>query len=392
LIADNKIKEAFPILVYSAERGFYTLELEIQPAEHFITEFGGNISSSAANAAFVGIEYRLLSRVGLNVAANGYFGRFYSSANLEARVDFPSSFPYFLSLDYTYNHKDYFRNTTYFFEDKTPTFLIQNENHFGLNAGIPVKNKGKASLGAFYGYTQDDYYQDNYFTRTDTADRTRFNFSSVNLLYEINTLNHKQLATGGTFFHLSLRYIDGLEMTMPGTTSSLSDTIIEQQHQWLQLRLVYDDYFKTLRWLKLGIYAELLLSTMPKFSNYTATILRAPAFSPIPEMKTLFLPKYRSSDYAAGGLKVLFTLYRNLYFRTEAYYFQPYQELIPGENNEAVYSEPWLNHSFAGTAGLEYHTPFGPVSLSLNYYDRSDNKLSILLNIGYMIFNKSAFE
>jgi NTE family protein len=392
LLGDNKIKEVFPTLVYYPESGFYTLDLDIKPAEHFVTEFGGNISSRAANAAFVGIEYRLLRRIGLNLAANGYFGRFYSSANAEIRLDFPSFFPYFITMHYTYNHKDYFSNTTYFFEDKTPSFLVQNENHFGLNIGLPATNSGKISAGGYSGYTLDDYYQDNYFTRADTADRTRFNFTSFNLKYEFNTFNNKQLATSGAFFHISFQYINGQESTTPGTTASFGEVNIEQDHSWFQLHLMYDKYFRMTRWMKLGIYGEGMYSNLPDFSNYTATILRSPAFSPIPEMKTLFLPKYRSPVYVAGGLKMLFTLLRNFYFRTEAYYFQPYRELVPGENMEVAYGQPWSNHSFAGMAGVEYHTPLGPVSLSLNYYDRAEDKLSILFNIGYLIFNKSAFD
>lgn len=392
LIADNRIKDVFPTLVYAPERGFYTLELDIVPAENFVAQFGGNIGSSAANAAFVGLEYRLLANIGLNVSGNGYFGRFYSSANAEVRIDLPSAFPFFAAIDYTYNHKDYFRNTTYFFEDKTPTFLIQNENHFGLHIGIPSTNKGKFVLGAFNGYTSDDYYQDNYFTRLDTADQTRFNFSLLNLDYELNSLNNKQLATSGAFFRISLKYINGIEKTVPGSTSVMEEGFFEKEHDWIQLRLIYDNYFKTFRWIKLGFYFEALLSNMPEFSNYTATILRAPAFGPIPEMNTLFLPKYRSPDYVAAGLKVLFNVYRNFYFRTEAYYFQPYRELGAGENQEVLYRQPWSDHSFAGTVSMEYHLPFGPISLSCNYYDRAENRFSVLFNIGYILFNKSAFE
>jgi NTE family protein len=392
LLGDNKIKNVFPTLVYSPERHFYTLQLQVERAEHFMTEFGGNISSSAANAAFISLEYRLLSSIGLTASVNGYFGRFYSSAKAEIRMDFPSYFPYFISLEYTYNHKDYFRNTTYFFEDKTPTFLLQNENHFGLNAGIPAGKAGKLKAGAYLGYTLDEYYQDNYFTREDTADITRLNFRNYQINYENNSLNKKQLATSGSLLYFSFQYTSGREMTIPGSTASFSGVNIEKDHRWLQLRLVFDRYFHPVSWLTLGLYGELVLSDISEFSNYTATVLRAPAFSPIPEMKTLFLPKYRAPVYAAVGLKMLLPVYRNLFFRTEAYYFQPYQELAAGENMETVYRKPWSDHSFAGTAGLEYHTPFGPISLSMNYYDRADDKLSVLFNIGFLLFNKSVFD
>jgi NTE family protein len=392
LLADNKIKYIFPTLIFEPETGFYKLCLDIERAEHFMVEFGGNVSSSAANAAFIALEYRYFGKVGITTSGNGYFGRFYSSANLSARFDFPSKIPYFLALNYTYNHKNYFRNSTYFLEDLTPNFLIQNENHGGIDIGAPATNKGKIVADFYTGYTKDEYYQTNSFSRADTTDKTYFNFITPGLAFELNSLNYKQYATSGAQMLITLKYIRGREKTIPGSTSASEKGEYNAYHDWFQFRLIYDNYFLTLKPLKLGFYGELLLSDQEFFDNYTATILRTPAFEPIPEMKILFLPKYRAPSYAALGLKMLFTIYRQVHFRVEGYLFQPYEELLQGENQKAVRGEPFSYRSVVGSAALVYQSPIGPISLSFNYYDRANDDFSILFNIGYIIFNKGALE
>ena len=392
LLADNKIKYIFPTLDYNNVTGFYRLNLKVQRAEHFMTEFGGNISSSSANAAYLGVEYRWFQHFGFTVAADGYFGRFYSSANLEGRLDFPSRFPLYLTTDYTYNHKDYFRNTTYFFEDKTPSFLIQNETHFGVNAGIPATNKGKVSIGFYDGFTKDEYYQTNQFSRSDTSDLTYFDFISPHFTFDINSLNYKQFANAGMRFLATVKWFNGRERTIPGSTSENTMEDIVSYHNWFQIKILYDDYFKTVGPLKLCFYGELLLSNQELFSNYTATILRTPAFEPIPEMKTLFLPKYRASTFGALGIKSILRIYKQVNLRLEGYLFQPYQELEKGPDQEALRRKPFSDRSYVFSSSIVYHSIIGPVSLSFNYYDRAVNNTSFMFNIGYIIFNKSVFD
>ncbi len=47
---------------------------------------------------------------------------------------------------------------------------------------------------------------------------------------------------------------------------------------------------------------------------------------------------------------------------------------------------------YAATAGLVYHTPVGPVSLSYNIYDDPIKRNGVLLHLGYLIYNKRSIE
>jgi NTE family protein len=391
LIADDKFSSIFPELTYNPKTGHYDLNLDVKKSENFVGSLGGNISSSAANSAFVGLEYRYLSRQAMSLKSNAYLGRFYNSVSVAARVDFPTRLPFYLELGYIFNDKNYFRNSTYFFDDKTPAYVITKESYGYFSMGIPATHRGKLEFGLNYGGRKDEYYQSNVFAREDTADITVFDMIIPRISFELNSLNRKQYADAGSRFMVEARYVMGLETHTPGSTSS-ENIMTEDRHSWLQLRLLYDNYFDHFGPVSLGFYGELLLSNQDFFSNYTSSILAAPAFEPVLESKTLFLPKYRAYNYAAAGLKMVINIYRKIDFRLEGYLFQPYQEILSDENMDAVYGEEFSYRSVIGSSSVVWHSPLGPLSISVNYYDRANEKWSAFFNFGYIIFNKSISE
>ena len=149
----------------------------------------------------------------------------------------------------------------------------------------------------------------------------------------------------------------------------------------MQYRLIYENYFKTIGNLKLGLYSELHLSNQNNFANYTASLLAAPAFQPTPDSKTQFNPLFRAYNYAGFGLKTIYLISKNFDFRIEGYVFQPYQEIIQNSDLTASLGQPFQNRNYMAMAALVFQTPVGPVSLSLNYYDlaeRYENRFCLL--------------
>jgi len=388
LIADDKISSIFPEMKYNPLTGYYDLYLNIKKSENFVGSLGGNISSSTSNGAFLGLEYRYLGRQSMSLKTNLYLGRFYNSYLLAGRIDFPSRTPFFMELGYTYNSMNYFRNATYFFDDETPSFLITRESYGHFLAGIPASHNGKLVFGINFGGLKDEYYQSNVFSREDTADITSFDMVSPRIMFEINSLNRKQFPSAGVRFLAEARYIFGHETHTPGSTSA-DIGIHSRDHSWWQARLVYDNYFDHIGPLSLGFYGEVLLSNQGFFDNYTSSLLAAPAFQPILESRILFLPKYRAYNYAALGLKFILDVYRKIDFRLEGYLFQPYQEILSDENMDAVNGKAFAYRSVIASSSLVWHSPLGPLSLSLNYYDRNNDKFSVFLNFGYIIFNQA---
>ncbi|MBE9491570.1 MAG: patatin-like phospholipase family protein [Bacteroidetes bacterium] len=391
LLADDKISYIFPELKYNKESGYYDLFLDVKPSENFIVEFGGNISTTSANEAFFGINYRYLSSFAVTVAGNAYIGRFYSSLQARTKFDFPSRPMLYTELGYTYNHRNYFKNTTYFIEDVTPSFLVENESFIWFDIGIPVTNTGKLVGGVSLVRDKDEYYQTNSFSRLDTTDVTYFDFYTPRILFELNSLNYKQYANRGIRLIMLANYVNGIEKNIPGSTSINREEFCKH-YNWFQFKLIYDNYFERIGPFKLGFYCELLISDQPLFNNYISTIMASPAFEPLPESKVLFLPKYRAHNYAAAGLKIIGHILKKLDFRLEGYLFQPYQEIIQKPDLSVGYGEKFSNRSYMGTAALVWYSPIGPLSISVNHYDRAYDQFSIFANFGYIIFNRSAIN
>ena len=394
LVSDNMIGDVYPEMKYNFNTGLFDLNLDIEKADDFEVEFGGNVSSNAINEAFLGLRYKYFGKKATNLYVNACFGRFYNSVNLSGRIDYSRMIPYYLSAQFTYNNKDYFKNTTYFFQDKEPSYMIRNENFFSFEAGFPTSNAGKFAIGFYAGNINDNYYQTNEFTRLDIADFTSFNTFTPFLFYELNSLNRKQYASSGTRILVSLKYFIGKEYNEPGTTSSKARIEnYEEKHDFIHIDFIYDNYFASIKKMKFGFYSEIHLSNQGFFHNYVSSILVAKPFQPIPESKTLFLPNYRAYNYFALGLKDIISFSNSIDLRIEGYYFQPFRQIDENDfNNSPYYRKSFSNKSFILSTSIIYHSPLGPISLDLNFYDRTRDSFSFLINFGYIIFNKSMFD
>ncbi len=390
VFTDDKIKYIFPDARYNPNTSYYTLELEVVREKDIIAQFGGNFSSRPINTGYIGLQYNYLGNLSLSLGANSYFGRFYTSVQLRSRLDLPLNLPFYIEPIFTMNRWDYFKSTATFFEDTKPPFLIQNDRYAGLILGMPAGNKGRIKVDGKYSFLKNEYYQSEDFTSVDTADQTRFENFTAGLQYERSSLNRKQYPTKGSYLRLSTRYVSGGESTIPGSTALNKDTT-QDHHEWVQFKVHYENYFKRRGILRLGFSTEGVFSTQPFFDNYTGTILSAPAYQPIPESKTLFQDDFRAYKYIAGGLKSILKIDQNLDLRMEGYIFQPVYP-IHKDQQKAVLGSAFERRYFMGTGALVYHSPLGPISLSINYYDNQSEPFSFLFNFGYIIFNDRSFE
>jgi len=212
-------------------------------------------------------------------------------------------------------------------------------------------------------------------------------------MFEVNSLNRKDYANRGLRTLIEFRHVIGTELYEPGSTSVKNkDIIYKKYHNWIQLKLAYQNYFQHIGRLSLGFYFENILSSQTFFKNYSASILMAPSFEVIPESRTMFLPAFRAYNYTAAGLQAVFSLFKNVDYRMEVYVFQPYQELILQQDQTTQFGEIFANRLLMAGSALVYHSPLGPVSVNLNFYDKSDDKFSLIFNIGYILFNKRPLQ
>ena len=391
LIADSKIKSIYPTATYNKSNGNFDLKLDVKEEKDFTASFGGLISTQAISTGFFELKYDALGATGFSASGNIFFGKLYNSGNVNLRWDVPFSVPFYLESNWTINHFDYFESFTTFVEEIKPSYLIFSEKYGDLSISLPVFNKGKMSAGATL-FDQDfEYYQTKDFERNDTADVTHFDGSSAFIKYDRNSLNRKMYPTKGSRFQLSYRSTSGKEKTIPGSTAA-TDDIFLKNHSFFSLKLKWENYFFKRSSIRLGYMLEGMFSDQSYFGNYTATVLSAPAFFAIPEAKTHFMGRYRAMKYVASGVKLIYCVSPKLDIRAEGYIFQPYEVLLQTNEQKADEGKKFRRRDYVFSFAPVYNTAIGPLALNVNYYENTENPLSILLHFGYILFNKKALE
>jgi NTE family protein len=397
LVADETFETIYPKIAYNPKSDSYIFEIIAQPKRSFKLELGGVISSRPISDVFLGIQYNYLNRKAYTFGADFYSGRFYESAQLNGRIDYPSRLPFFLSGELTYNHFNYYNTSQIFIENPHPTYIEQSDRKIEIKGGIPLNRNTKITLSTSFINNNDRYSPTNSFDIGDVLDKTVFNGLRSTLAFEQNTFNRKQYANRGRNFLASLNFFTGKENYSPGNISrnTVMDSQIQETRtlrQWLNFKISDENFFFHKGRYTLGYLAEAVVSNQPLFFNYYATLLASPAFYPLQDSRSLFLEKFRATSYLAGGLKNIYSLRRNIDLRVEGYLFLPYQEITQIGFQE-VKNSPTFNHvHYAGTVGLVYHTPVGPISLSYNLYDDPIKRNGVLLHLGYLIYNKRSIE
>lgn len=395
LASEDKIKNIFPVAVLDSTTNRYTLKLIGKKEKPFYLEPGAILSNRPISEAFLGLQYNHLGKVGFSAYANGYIGKLNTGTHANLRFDIPGRIPFFIQPSYTFSRWDYYSSSVLFYDFLKPAYLVQEDKFGELKIGVPIGNISQFNIAGGVTQWKNQYYQSDVFTKLDTADVTYFDYFYIQANYKINTLNRKMYATDGTYLNVRARFLQGEQSYNPGNTSADTTSFKNKpQAPWLQLKMTFENYIRTFKGLRIGIFGEGVYSTQSFFSNYQATILSAPAFNPTPESQTFFIASYRAHNYLAGGVKAIVTPVKSLDIRFEAYLFQPVLSILKNSLGKAEYSSPFLYRQFSGAATLVYNSAIGPISAGINYYDQYPDKpyVSFFFHIGYIIFNRKSID
>jgi len=388
LYAAEQIEFMFPTLTMKPDSTL-RLDLMVRKSKPFKVSVGGHLSSRSVNTGFLGLTYRRLGKLATTLHAETYFGKFYGSAKAEANLDFPGVFPVATSAYFTMNRWDYYRSFATFFEDVKPSFLVQNEMYFGLKFKHPLLTNSRAELDLRGFSLQDDYYQTMNFLSTDTTDFTFLKGSLISYEITDNALNRKQFANEGHFLTFKVKFLTAMEKTTPGTTAQF-DSIVRKQHDWLNLNLEAQYFLWNRPHLHFGIHGKAMFNSQSLFANYTASLLSMPTLNIIPDLETYFLKEYRSPQFVCVGTNLVIPLIKSLEWRLDAYYYQPFVILEKFPDGTITYAKPFQANSFLASSSVLYHTPFGPLRATLNYFPLASIPWNFQLSFGYVLFNERA--
>lgn len=401
VFSDEKITSVFPKAHFNDSTDAFDLYLRIKKEKDFKIGIGGNFSSRPVTTGMVNVKYNYLSFVSAALEGNYYFGWFYNSTMLKARIDIPFGLPFFIEPEFNLSKTDYFKTKSFEFENEKPSYFKQYEKFGRINLGVPLSKKGKIRLGYSFGTLTDEYYQTKSYTKIDTTDKTFFYFRSPYILFDRSTLNDKLYADRGTYTALSVRYVDGQELYIPGSTASIKETE-GKYHSWIQARFFYENYYAQTRFFKAGIFGEAFYSGQGLFNNYSSSILRARPFKPTTESNVLFLESFRANKFISLGHRFIFKITGSIDFRLEGFIFQPIERILSdntSSSSSVQLSSPLDKRFIGGSANLVIKTPLGPISFSSNYYhnvpevaQEQTTPLTFFFHFGYVLFNRRALE
>ena len=389
ILADDKIQTLLPTADYNKKSGLYDLQIKADQKKPLAVGVGGYFSLSDVNQGYIGCDYRLFNNLPITIQSNIHIGKFYSSFMAGTRFNFTTKRPLSLELYFIKNRTDYFSGSTQlFFENKQSHYIIRNDDNVQLNVSFPAKTSSKWEAGIDFLNQVDDYYQSPEFTKNDTPDRTSFSAGNLHIRFETKAFNKKQYPTEGKMLKFETSYIFGNEKEDPGTTSPLNSPY-SKSHDYLKLELNYERYFKTFKWLTLGVAANSNFSNMGFFHNYSSSILASQSFSPTVNSTIRYFDYLRSNNFIAGGIKAIIPISPSAHLRFEGYYFQPFKEVMNGTNNIPYYNDKlFTTKALLGSGGIVIHTPFGPASILLNYFSGSDPKYYLQASFGYLLYNR----
>ncbi|GAB1463546.1 patatin-like phospholipase family protein [Pedobacter sp.] len=398
LVADEVFEAIYPKISYNTHTDSYIFEVVAQPKKALKIDFGGNISTRPISNVFLGIQYNYLNRKAYTFSSNFYSGRFYESAQLGGRIDFPTKLPVFLAAKLTYNNWNYYNTSKIFVENPSPTYIDQADRKIDLKFGLPLNRNARIILSSSFINNSDNYSPTGAFVVGDLLDKTIFNGFRTSLSFEKNSLNRKQYPTRGQHLLFSVNYTSGKENYYAGNiqANQLGLTTIppwsKNLRQWFHAKFSYENYVLHTKTYTLGYLAEAVVSNQPLFSNFYATLLASPTFYPLQDSRSTFLENFRAFNYATGGIKNIINIHKKFDLRVESYVFLPYQEFKKINTQQVGFEDTFSKWHYAGTAGLVYQSPLGPISLSYNLYDEAKHRHGVLLHIGYLIYNKRSLE
>lgn len=389
LVSENYFSNTFPTISFNQQRRKFELELTRRKQKNFQVDFGGVLATRDISNIFTGINFYHFDKQLIHAYVGFQTGNFYTSSTVSTRIDFPFFGQFFIEPRFVYNRWNYSASNDLLREDRT-TILRRVDRSYTARVGWPIKEKAKFVFEVGGISNKDNYINETVFTNTSTLDELKLSGYMGGISLSANTLDKKQYASVGRAYSLSLNYINVKESHVPGS-SSVRLLDYTANHQWLSARIKAEKYFTRGR-VRPGLLFEASYSSMPFLVNYQATLINALAFNPLVDSRSLFLERFRALSYVGGGARVVVRLTSKLDWRTEAHVFKPFESVVQGPNQQAIIDTDLLAVSLASGTALVYHSPVGPISFMVNYYDDDENQLGVLFHVGYLLFNKPSSE
>lgn len=386
LLTNPKIKEIMPHAQFDPESNAFDLYLDIQIKDDIGIAFGGNISSLNANQIYLGLTYNTLTEISSTFNLDMQLGNAYTGVGLEGKIELPKEIPFDITGVFAYNYRSYYETEKLFIDTEVATFIKQRELFGKIKLGLPFQNKAKAEIFAGFGELEDRYYQNpqsSYYSQE--FDLSKYLLFNGGVYYNKNSLDAKQYPIKGQNHQLYGQFVYGKESFRPARDKSNQR---EMTQSYIQINASIYNIHPLSEDFHLGYIVEGVFSSKNPWSNFTASVLQAPAFTPTPHSMLVFNEAFRANQYFAGGIIPIWKINNTFHVRGDFHFFAHIFPFVREENNSVRYGDVFSKHAYMGELSVVARLPFMNISLFGNYYSYPKNNWNFGLNIGYLIFGQ----
>lgn len=383
VLANGDFTMDFPHATYDPQRRRYTFEARFQTKPNFRIAVGGSISSTAFNMGYIGLNYRSIGRVAQSWGVDLFLGPLYTWGSVGGRTNFYAWKPLF--LDYAFNFHTHNLNHGNFgnLTEVNNVLPVKESGLYGsLGLGMPLTHRSFFLLRTNLGEVNYHYAADGLLG--DETDHTRFSYFGAMAAIKRNTLDRTVHSRRGSNLQLSGIFVTGRDKFEPFGQGGFRT---KTHRQWFGARFTWDKYFDLPQntWFSLGFNVDAVITNHPHFTRNGATLLSLPAYAPLPHVQMIYMPAFRGKRFIAGGVMPTFDLLPNCFFRTG--FYAMYRERRDNDPLFLDYDGETRRMHYIADASFVYHTPIGPVSLSLTKYDLHDWKnMYLIFSFGYALF------
>lgn len=386
ILNDDIVNSRYPLATYQDSTGTFALDLHMTTKPGLKLLLGLDISSTAINQGYLGLQYKSANKINRIYTFDGYFGTFHSGTQLSMRNNYYRKRAMYTELSLAFNYFDYARGNSQRFSYKYESIshLKQKDAYASALIGYGIGKDTKFEIRLASGIDNYSYFIYDALEISDdiTPDKSSIFFATPHVSIEKNTLNHPTYPTRGSYQYLSAYGVYIKEGYTPSSFTEITGDYIDQKttRAWLGAKTKVEYYNNINKHFTIGYSAEGLYSNQPDLHNSYIDKLVSPGFYPNPLSRTLYLPSFRSTSYIATSIKPIVEFSEKFFLKSEFYGY-----LSDISNWNAIKNRL----RYVVSSSIVYTLPFGLVSFNYSHFD--DDVITqdyFILNLGFSIFNK----
>lgn len=398
-VSSGKLRDLQTHAVQNDSTGLFRLSLQASVKDDFRVGFGGYITSSSNSYIFLSAGYSTLSFSSLGASINAWIGQSTMAGIINGRIFLHTHMPSAIEIQGVASRSKFYNSDHLFYEDSTPTFIIEHEYFGRLQWSLAAGSLAKLDIGLGYGHLYNRYYPNNRIASYERGhDKAYYNIGQVYAGISSSTLNDTSYPTKGAYyFAKALAATGNYELKRPIITTPLTQDEAEaysimatpaarletQDIKWLQLEMRTRNYIGLGKHFALGIESDVMLSTRKLVGSYGASVTGAPAYCPTPSSNNAFMPAFRANSFIAAGIVPVYLFNDNLSARLQGHCFMPLRKTEEiAASDRATYGRWFSDPEFFGEFDITYRFPFASLTGYCNYSTSPGGSWNVGISFG----------